>query len=96
MQVGDKDKNGRPMGARFLLSIFARSDLNFAVGTFIQPKSLIWTTNSTIYGPELVELSGNRPPSPRSRTSAFSRLSFEFVLSARTSRNRNSARSNFS
>ena len=31
MQVGDKDKNGRPMGARFLLSSFARSVLNFAV-----------------------------------------------------------------
>ena len=29
MQVGDKDKNGRPMGARFLLSIFARSDFEF-------------------------------------------------------------------
>jgi len=28
----------------------------------------------------MVELSGNRPPSPRSRAAAFSRLSLEFVL----------------
>ncbi len=37
---------------------------------------------------DLVELSGNCPPSPKSRTAAFSRLSFEFVLDRRASRNR--------
>ena len=40
---------------------------------------------------KLVELSGNRPPSPKRRTSAFSRLSFEFVLSRRASRSPNIA-----
>lgn len=39
-------------------------------------------------GLELVELSGCCPPSPRSPTGAFSRLSSEFVLSGRTPRNR--------
>lgn len=33
---------------------------------------------------ELVELSGCCPPSPKSRTKAFSRLSFEFCLLERT------------
>ena len=41
----------------------------------------------------LVELSGNRPPSPKRRTNAFSRLSFDFVLIRRASRNQNSAES---
>jgi hypothetical protein len=36
--------------------------------------------------PKMVELSGYRPPSPRSLTGAFSRLSFEFVLIERTPR----------
>lgn len=40
----------------------------------------------------VVELSGNCPPSPKSRTNAFSRLSFDFVLGVRASRNRNRAR----
>src|ERR1700693_6556067 len=41
-------------------------------------------------GPEkVVELSGNCPPSPKRRTNAFSRLSFDFVLDRRASRNRN-------
>jgi hypothetical protein len=41
----------------------------------------------------LVELPGSRPPGPKSRTAVFSRLSFEFSLLARTSRNRNFVRS---
>ncbi len=36
----------------------------------------------------VVELSGNRPPSPNRRTNAFFRLSFEFVLRRPTPRNR--------
>ena len=39
----------------------------------------------------LVELPGSRPPGPKSRTNAFSRLSFDFVLGPRASRNRNRA-----
>jgi hypothetical protein len=45
---------------------------------------------------KLVELPGSRPPGPKSRTAAFSRLSFEFSLLARTSRNRNFVRSSCS
>ena len=36
----------------------------------------------------MVELSGYCPPSPKSRTNAFSRLSFEFNLLERTPRSR--------
>src|SRR6266700_3497051 len=39
----------------------------------------------------LVELSGNCPPSPKRLTRTFSRLSFDFVLDPRASRNQNFA-----
>ena len=39
-----------------------------------------------------VELPGSRPPGPKSRTAAFSRLSTDFVLSASASRYRNQTR----
>lgn len=41
----------------------------------------------------LVELPGSRPPGPKSRTAAFSRLSTDFILSASASRYRNQPRS---
>ena len=40
----------------------------------------------------LVELPGSRPPGPKSRTAAFSRLSTDFVLDAPASRYRNQTR----